>query len=106
MLITEVAQAIASDGWAHSAHAREQAGKRRIGDEELGQALAGGEILEDYSEDPRGPSALVLGHTRDARPLHVVCAFDPSGTLVVITVYEPGPPWWLDERTRSREGEA
>ena len=88
-----------------SAQAREQAGKRRAGDDELVQALDGGEILEDYPDDPRGASALVLGHTHDGRSLHIVCAFDPSGTLVVITVYEPEPPWWLNERTRSPRAE-
>ena len=31
----------------------------------------------------------------------LVCAFDPGGTLPVITVYEPELPWWLDERMRS-----
>ncbi|HEY8692656.1 MAG TPA: DUF4258 domain-containing protein, partial [Chloroflexota bacterium] len=86
--------------------ARERAGKRRIGDEELVGILADGEILEDYPEDPRGPSALVLGHASAKRPLHVVCAFDPSGTLLVITVYEPEPPNWLDERTRNPAGGA
>ncbi len=101
MLIADVARAITSGRWVLSAHAREQAGKRRIGDEELVQTLANGEILEDYPDDPRGASALVLGHTHDGRSLHVVCAFDPSGTLLVITVYEPERPWWLDERTRS-----
>ncbi len=101
MHIADVARAVAADRWALSAHAREQAGKRRIGDEALVQAFAGGEILEDYPEDPRGPSALVLGHARDGRPLHEVCAFDPGGTLLLITVYEPELPWWLDERTRS-----
>jgi hypothetical protein len=29
----------------------------------------------------------------------------PSGTLLVITVYEPAPPKWVDARTRGcREG--
>jgi Domain of unknown function (DUF4258) len=100
MLIADVARAVASDRWALTAHAREQAGMRRIGDEELVQVLASGEILEDYSHDPRGPSSLALGHTHDGRSLHVVCAFDPDGTLLVITVYEPELPWWRNERTR------
>jgi len=65
------------------------------------EILANGEILEDYPDDPRGPSALVLGHSNVGRPLHAVCAFDPSGTLLVITVYEPERPRWRDERTRN-----
>lgn len=86
-------------------HARERAGKRFIGDEELVCALATGEVLEDYPDDPRGPSALVLGYTVHREPLHAVCAFDPGGTLLIITVYKPEPPKWVDERTRAlKEG--
>ncbi|MGB9783070.1 MAG: DUF4258 domain-containing protein [Moorellaceae bacterium] len=44
--------------------------------------------MEDYPNDPRGPNALILGYTEDKRPLHAVCAFAPSGTLLIITVYD------------------
>jgi hypothetical protein len=99
--IADIRSAVAGNRWALSSHARERAGKRRIGDQELVDILANGEVLEDYPEDPRGPSALVLGRTSDGRALHAVCAFDPGGTLLVITVYEPELPWWVDERTRT-----
>ncbi len=82
-------------------HARERAGKRYISTQPLVRALAHGDILEEYASDQRGPSALLLGHSDDGRPLHAVCAFDPGGILVIITVYEPQFPEWLDERTRS-----
>ncbi|WP_231967983.1 DUF4258 domain-containing protein [Thermanaeromonas toyohensis] len=32
--------------------------------------------MEEYPEDPRGASCLVLGRTPDGKPLHVVCGFD------------------------------
>jgi hypothetical protein len=60
-------------------HARERAGKRRIGDEALLHALAIGEVLEDYPSDPRGPSALILGYAPDGAPLHAVCTLEASG---------------------------
>jgi hypothetical protein len=41
MLIEDIARAIAADRWALTAHAREQAGKRRIGDETLVSGAAG-----------------------------------------------------------------
>lgn len=106
MLIGDIRTAMLADLWALTSHARERVGKRRIGDEELVTVLAEGEILEDYPDDPRGPSALVLGHATDGRTLHAVCALDPSGTLLVITVYEPELPKWLDERTRNPREEA
>ncbi|MGH2457771.1 MAG: DUF4258 domain-containing protein [Chloroflexota bacterium] len=98
--LAAIRNAVATNCWALTRHARERAGKRRILDEALVRALVEGEILEDYPADPRGPSALVLGHTDDGRSVHAVCAFDPTGTLLVITVYVPEPPHWLDERTR------
>ncbi|MHB8621159.1 MAG: DUF4258 domain-containing protein [Chloroflexota bacterium] len=100
-LVLRIQEAVRRDRWALTTHARERAGKRLVGDEDLVHIIANGEIVEHYPDDPRGPSALVLGHTSDARPLHAVCAFDWSGTLLVITVYEPTPPKWLDQRTRS-----
>ncbi len=98
--IAAVRAAVLADQWALTRHARERMGRRRIGDEQLVHALASGEVIEDYPTDPRGPSALVLGRAPDGTPLHAVCAFDPSGTLLVITAYVPESPHWLDERTR------
>jgi hypothetical protein len=95
-----IEQAIRAGSWAMTRHARERAGKRRITAESVVTALTGAEVLEQYPGDPRGESALVLGHVSDGRPLHVVCAFDPVGTLLIITVYEPDPGEWLNERTR------
>ena len=103
--ILAIRVAVSQDRWALTRHARERAGRRRISDEQLVHALAGGEILEDYPNDARGPSALILGRSDDGRAVHAVCAFDPTGTLLVITAYLPEPPRWLDERTRNSRGE-
>jgi len=81
-------------------HARERAGQRKIGDRILIEALSRGEVLEEYPQDPRGASALLLSHAGDGRPFHAVCAFDHNGILLIITVYTPELPAWLDERTR------
>ncbi|SMB99058.1 protein of unknown function [Thermanaeromonas toyohensis ToBE] len=99
-MLDKIRECIKEGKWAMTAHARARAGQRKIKDEEVVYALVNGEILENYPDDPRGPSALILGYTEDKRPLHVVCAFDPSGTLLIITVYEPQPPKWVDEKTR------
>ncbi len=99
--IEAIRNAATGNRWALTQHARERAGKRQILDEELVRALADGEIIEDDPTDPRGPSALVLGYANDQRPVHAVCAFDPNGTLLVITAYVPEPPHWIDERARA-----
>jgi hypothetical protein len=74
MTIEELGAAVSSGAWALTRHARERAGKRYISDESLVHILAGGEMLEDYPEDPRGASSLVLGRDEGGRPLHAVCS--------------------------------
>ena len=66
---------------------------------ELEEALRSAELLEDYPNDPRGHSCLVLGYVKQ-RPVHVVCGLTKQGRVIVITVYRPAPPKWRDERTR------
>lgn len=99
-----VRNAILQGKWFMSHHARVRAGQRRISDTDVIVALLQGQILEDYSEDPRGNSCLVLGYTSDKRAIHIVCAQDLGGSLIIITVYQPEPPAWVDEKTR-KEGE-
>jgi len=56
-------------------------------------------IIEDYPEDKRGHSSLVLGFTKEGLPLHMVCALHED-VLVIITLYRPDPELWVDWRTR------
>jgi len=63
------------------------------------QALAGGEILENYAEHRRGPCCLLNGLTPDGRSIHIVCT-TARPVLVIITVYVPGPPRWATPTQR------
>ncbi len=56
------------------------------------------EIIEDYPDDPRGPSCLLLAWASDRTPLHVVVSYPPDPA--VITAYVPDPERWIDLRTR------
>ena len=56
------------------------------------------EVIEDYPDDPRSPSCLILGMTGGGRPLHVQCSYPPN--VAVITAYEPKPEEWIDWRIR------
>jgi hypothetical protein len=61
-----------------------------------------GEVIEAYPDDVPRPSRLVLGQVR-GRPLHVVVSDEPqSGSLVVVTVYEPEPASWTHGFRRRR----
>lgn len=74
----------------------------------IGEAGTGSELLEDYSTRREGHTKLLLGYVGGDAPVHIVVnvsAFesDWSEPLVVVTVYEPEGPGWIDERTRRVE---
>lgn len=70
--------------------------------DEVVEALRNGDIIEDYPEDPRGRSCLILGFTRQGRPVHIVCA-PKDEFLVVVTAYEPTlNKWASDFRSRRK----
>jgi len=76
--------------------------ERKIGADDIEEAIRNGAIIEDYPEDPRGPSCLILGQS-GSRPLHVVCARLEEEQILIITAYEPDPAEWeSDWRTRRR----
>lgn len=50
------------------------------------------EIIEDYPEDVRGHSCLMLG-TPEGRAVHVVCS-PKADYVAVITAYLPDPAHW------------
>jgi hypothetical protein len=76
--------------------------ERMISTGEVREILAHGEAIEEYPDDPRGPSALLLGDGTGGRAIHVVVA--PKGEYAaVITAYVPDPTvWHEDMRTRRK----
>jgi len=74
--------------------------ERMISTAEVRQMLDTGEVIEDYPDDPRGHSCLILGYGSDRRPIHAVCA-PKVEYLAIITAYLPSPDAWTgDFRTR------
>jgi hypothetical protein len=74
--------------------------ERMISPAEVRSVVNTGEVIEDYPEDVRGHSCLLLGHGTDHRPLHVVCA-PKAEYLAIITAYLPSSDQWeADWRTR------
>jgi hypothetical protein len=66
------------------------------------EAVLGAPILvEDYPDDPRGHSCLLLGSAIGGRAIHVVCS-PKADYLAIITAYMPDPKLWSgDFRKRS-----
>lgn len=65
-------------------------------------ALLDCKIIEEYPNDPRGESCLVVGFTTENIPIHVVCGKTSSGNLIWITIYIPTMPKWRDPFTRNK----
>lgn len=63
----------------------------------------GAEVIEDYPDDPRGPSCLVLLAPERDQPVHAVWGFDEGvGRAILITVYRPDPERWSDDFRKRR----
>lgn len=86
---------------SYTVHAAERLVERGLRRQGVEYVLQTGERIEDYPDDPRGASYLMLGWYEE-RPLHVVAADDEnSEETVVITLYRPAPEKWSDDfRTR------
>ena len=77
--------------------------ERMISTQEVRSVVLSGVVIEDYPEDARGHSCLLLDWGERGRPLHVVCA-PKTDYLAVITTYLPSPDQWeQDWRTRRKE---
>jgi hypothetical protein len=100
-LIDEIRQKLASDRFEFSKHAVDQSIRRHVSLQEIREAVANGEIIEEYPEDKYWPSYLIHGRTNKGRPLHVQCSHPPRQLVKIVTLYEPDPDRWIDFRKRS-----
>jgi hypothetical protein len=63
---------------------------------EVRDVIARGEVIEDYPEDARGHSCLLLGRGNEGRPIHVACA-PKENYLAIITTYLPDRNEWSED---------
>lgn len=104
MDIREIRKKIIAGEYEISYHAEKERYAEDISIVDIETVITTGEILEDYPNDPRGQSCLILGYSQN-RPIHVVCGFSSLKWVRIITVYLPKPPKWIDERTRGKGGD-
>jgi hypothetical protein len=75
---------------------------RMITPAEVRTVIETGEVIEDYPDDPRGHSCLMLGRGEGDRVIHVVCA-PKDDFLAIITAYVPSEDEWeQDFKVRRR----
>lgn len=105
-MIEEIRQKISQGQFEFSRHAVDQSIIRRISVRELREAIATGEIIEDYPDDKYGSSCLVLGFTLVNRPVHIQCSYPSRPLIKIVTLYEPDPDRWIDFKVRKRQSES
>lgn len=101
-ILEHLREQIKQDTYEFSIHAEHEREDEHILVSELEYNVLTGELLEDYPDDPRGHSCLVLGFTSSGRAIHSVWGLLPDGGVRVITVYIPLPPKWINPRMRRR----
>lgn len=80
-------------------HAQQEMVEEDVTLNEVLEAIAVSEILENYPSHRRGPCCLLNGLTHEGRFIHIVCT-TARPVLIIITVYEPKPPKWVTPTQR------
>lgn len=99
-VLEEVRRQLASGEFEFSRHAFRRAVERNISEQEIREAGASAELIENYPDDKYAPSALLLGFSAAGRVLHFQVSFDDTALTKIITIYEPDPNEWIEHRKR------
>lgn len=98
--LERVQSQLASGEFEFSRHALKRVVERNISEQDIRQAGAQANIIENYPDDKYSPSCLLLGFTQTGRPLHIQVSLAETDLVRVITVYEPDPSEWINYSQR------
>ena len=101
IIVARVRQCLTDGRVSFTQHARFEMAEESMSVEEITQAISNALLVENYPDHRRGPCCLLSGETEQRRPIHLVCT-PGSPDVIVITVYEPILPKWIDPFTRWR----
>ena len=101
--IEAIYEKIKQDQFELSKHAVDQSIIRRIRIQEIKEAIAQGQIIEDYPDDKYGASCLIAGFTAANRPLHIQCSYPSRPLIKIITIYQPTAKRWNNNFTQRRK---
>lgn len=101
MDISWIREKVRKEEYDLSAHAHQERQEEQITIAEIEKVLLRADIIEQYPNDPRGNSCLV-GTKLAGKALHVVCG-KRNNRLLLVTVYRPKPPIWINYKTRAKE---
>jgi hypothetical protein len=74
---------------------------RMIRTKDIRHVIKNGEVIEDYTDDLRGHSCLILCFV-DTRPIHVICS-PKEEYLTIITAYIPNDQEWEDNYKKRKK---
>lgn len=98
--LADIQRQLAAGEFEFSRHAFRRAVERDISEQEIREAGARAEIIEDYPDDKYSPSALLLGFTVAGRALHFQVSYMDTELAKIITIYEPDLREWIGYRKR------
>lgn len=98
MDLDEIQAKIRLNQYMYSHHAEIERRAEGLTFAQIEQALLNARVLEQYPDTGRGESCLLVGFADDI-PVHAVCGWRRD-EAVLITVYVPRPPKFLDPWTR------
>lgn len=101
-MIDEIRRKVVEGQFEFSQHAVDQSILRQIRVQGIREAVATGQIIEDYPEDKYCASCLICGFTQTQRPIHVQCSYPSRPILKIINIYQPDPQRWTDDFTQRR----
>ncbi len=99
MDIEDIKSSVRIGDFRLSLHAEIEATNENLEIMQIVRAILNSQMLEEYPNTGRGESCLLVGFA-DSIPIHVVCGFR-GNAVIVITVYTPGLPKFVDPWTRS-----
>jgi len=87
-----------------SDHGYERAERFNILVTDVTRSLAFAEVIEDYPQDWKGPSVLLLHADSSGRPVHAVWGIAAGTTepAVLVTCYRPDPMRWSQDFRKRR----
>jgi hypothetical protein len=104
-LVAQIQANVKARRYRLSNHAEREREADRITLQEIEDALLSHQCvaIEDYPDDPRGHSCLLLGFTAKNLPLHCVCGMAEE-MRIIIALYRPDPSQWIDYKIRKERG--
>ncbi len=94
--VMEIRRNVASDKFEFSKHAVDQSIMHQIQVNEIEEAIANGQLIEDYSNNKYNSSYLICGFTQSQRPIHIKCSYPNRPLIKIIAIYEPDPERWSE----------